>query len=150
MLLDFQQKTQPLREVSTQNSGPNRTWNIISVLISANGFARSWTLLLCVTSTVISSPCGSSWTALAFASTGTGWVGSEELSRRETAFMSGLRHSTWHRTLTGLWFWPSGSYHLSARLLQVDTVSVYKALWSRTGLPERGKIALYTNVCILV
>lgn len=41
-------------------------------------FIRTLTLLLCVASSVISSPCVSSWTASDSASTGTGWVESEE------------------------------------------------------------------------
>lgn len=37
-----------------------------------------------------------------------------------------------------LWLFPTGSDHLSSGLLQMDTVSVHQAVWSRTGLPERG------------
>lgn len=42
----------------------------------------------------------------------------------------------------------AGSDHLPSRLLQVDSVSICEALWSRTGLSERGTVNLVQSCSV--
>lgn len=82
----------------------------------------------------------------------------EQLDRLGLCFNWDRVSRQWRRTfrsgyltlLTWLLLFLTGSYHLSSRLLQVDTVSVCEALSSRTGVSERGRNGLCAKVHILV